>query len=686
MDRVHAPADLSIADATATTEVIAYTVPAGRSDRYAATLLISGASDGAVLTVGVTVARGGTGYPRPDLTETVAGTTHAVPLSPVQLAPGDALTVTLTSDAADALTVVREVWGVDGDGGVTVAGYADRQDPLTAARRAFADLIYPDAARRAVDAGQAVDDSAGATGIGEPGVDGDRVALFNLSDNDAVVRGSVLVKWSGPGGGSPEAEHMLILNDPRDLNADALNECEVVRGWAYLPTGTGVTGPSDLRHGDQMRVIAPLAGLPAVEAALDAATKADAARAAADAALARANAIPAYGEPRRVTLNGSGQTRDETVAVRPDAPAPPDRSPTHGAAELAVGPLASAVPVADAAAARPLFSAIDHGASAYTDNPGFWLAGVRPVACAVHDGGRPAAAISDRMIVTCGHGGDPDGDAYRWVAADGTVIDRMVTATALAPGYATIGPADLRLGLLDSPLPASVPPLPLLPADWRDRVADLGEGLPAVVVDAQPHAWLGRVRRLGSGAGLPAATVDVDRWPAAGGAADGDDARHALWEEAAGGDSGSPVVLPLDDGGGVSWVYLGPLLSTAETAAPAADLGDWIDATAAGWGVTAPARAGLPAGDPPASHLRDDPAAAVLTRASGAAVAALNDLSADDVRDAIPGLILRKPAGQTTYEVFASPLPAPGETRPAEDAAGNPVTDPATFFAVGEAP
>ncbi|MGE9270036.1 MAG: Ig-like domain-containing protein [Verrucomicrobiales bacterium] len=154
-----------------------------------------------------------------------------------------------------------------------------------------------------------------------------------------------------------------------------------------------------------------------------------------------------------------------------------------------------------------IFDTQNHAGGTYVRNPDCWavaagldLTGISPWNS--HNGNRRAGtAITSRHIIFAAHYRINIGSTVRFVAGDGTVVDRTLIDREDVAG------SDFCVGLLDSNLPASVAIYPVLPADWENyfptpmaggvRLGYPGQSIPMLALDQQEHAIIRDTMYLG---------------------------------------------------------------------------------------------------------------------------------------------------------------------------------------------
>lgn len=147
------------------------------------------------------------------------------------------------------------------------------------------------------------------------------------------------------------------------------------------------------------------------------------------------------------------------------------------------------------ATAKAIFSTQDHGAGVYVRNPQCWAAGmdltcISPWNNWVPWGGvvRAGTVISPLHVIYAVHFFLQVGVSLRFITADNVVISRTIVAVVPHPDYVPTYP-DLGIAVLDSPLPASIKPAKILPADALAKLPSDGNWrIPCLVLDQEEKA------------------------------------------------------------------------------------------------------------------------------------------------------------------------------------------------------
>lgn len=175
--------------------------------------------------------------------------------------------------------------------------------------------------------------------------------------------------------------------------------------------------------------------------------------------------------------------------------------------------------------------AVANGAT-FVRNPSFWASGI-DLSCASpwnSTGGsqRAGTLVSPRHVVFCEHASfyPANGATMYFVSAQGEVVTRTLESTVFAAG-------DIRLGVLDSDVPASINFARVLPTDWTASLPgiDSAFGLPVIVLNQQERAGISSLTNLATsrfGNSYPAGYADY-------------------YQNIVVGDSGNPVFLVIDN-------------------------------------------------------------------------------------------------------------------------------------------
>jgi hypothetical protein len=179
---------------------------------------------------------------------------------------------------------------------------------------------------------------------------------------------------------------------------------------------------------------------------------------------------------------------------------------------------------------RRIYTTQDHATPTYVRNSALWTTGLDLTGCSPwnsYEGHlRAGTMVSRRHFIHADHYLIPDGSTIRFVANDNTVHERTVVSTVLVGTY-----TDIRVGVLNSDLPASIAFYPVLPSNWRTRIPGLLYGGAACIhLDQEEKALVATLHNSGGD------SIQYGMAPAA----------QAEWGEGLiPGDSGDPMFLVL---------------------------------------------------------------------------------------------------------------------------------------------
>jgi hypothetical protein len=187
-----------------------------------------------------------------------------------------------------------------------------------------------------------------------------------------------------------------------------------------------------------------------------------------------------------------------------------------------------------------IFTTQDHANQVYVRNPNVWAHALPHCLTCLSPwnstGGntRAGTLISPRHIIFAAHYQINVGATVRFVAMDGTVVNRTMTAKLTHPSYVPYFP-DITVGVLDSDVPESIAFARILPADWADYLPSqntFNDGrLPTLTLDQEEKALVTDWYR--------EAAMTSFITPS-------DPQRLAFYESKIGGDSGNPAILPVN--------------------------------------------------------------------------------------------------------------------------------------------
>lgn len=154
---------------------------------------------------------------------------------------------------------------------------------------------------------------------------------------------------------------------------------------------------------------------------------------------------------------------------------------------------------------------------------------------------RAQTAITPRHIVGAAHYDNPItiGGTQRFVASDGTIVNRTVTHTYVVPG------TDIQISLLSSDLPASITPISILPSNVRNYISQLQYGIPCILRNQYRELRLfDCVTLTGTNASFSSSTMR--------------DGRSDWQKTLVIGDSGGPAMIPINGELALVTTWTGP--------------------------------------------------------------------------------------------------------------------------------
>ena len=175
--------------------------------------------------------------------------------------------------------------------------------------------------------------------------------------------------------------------------------------------------------------------------------------------------------------------------------------------------------------------------------------------------------ITAQHIISSAHNQLTVGSSVRFITANNVVIDSVILGRARHPAYVPAYP-DLTVYTLASPLPASITPCKLLPANYASYLSYLDHARPPVLVlDQEEKALVAELRQLDSSAWFVKSALHLDRL--------------GFYEDVIPGDSGDPAFLIINDtlvllttltsGGAGSGTFVTPQISALNAMIVAAD-------------------------------------------------------------------------------------------------------------------
>jgi len=117
----------------------------------------------------------------------------------------------------------------------------------------------------------------------------------------------------------------------------------------------------------------------------------------------------------------------------------------------------------------PRFTSFNHASANYVPNPNLWASGLDFSGVSVWNSSsnnvrRGAVAVAPDIVVMANHFPVQNGGTVRYLDSGSQVVERTIAASRTIPN------SDIRVGLLNSPLPETVTFYKVLPADYRNRL------------------------------------------------------------------------------------------------------------------------------------------------------------------------------------------------------------------------
>lgn len=166
----------------------------------------------------------------------------------------------------------------------------------------------------------------------------------------------------------------------------------------------------------------------------------------------------------------------------------------------------------DPSTTRAIFSSVNETTTNYVRNASLWCGDLSNLACPSpwnSEAGRYKAGtlISKRHILFAAHYQIATNSAIRFIAADGSVVERTMTAKQIMPNYSPYYP-DLCVGLLDSAVPDSIPFAKVLPTNWASYIPTLAQ-TPALSTDQNDNLNVCNITGIGPKVSFGAPTNSV---------------------------------------------------------------------------------------------------------------------------------------------------------------------------------
>lgn len=187
-----------------------------------------------------------------------------------------------------------------------------------------------------------------------------------------------------------------------------------------------------------------------------------------------------------------------------------------------------------------LFNTQDHANSIYVRNPDVWCSDIDLTCVSPWNSNgqntKGGVLISPRHILFAAHYEISVGATVRFVAANGTVVNRIMTAKLTHPDYAPYYP-DLTVGLLDTAVDESITFAKVLPTDWATYLPSIGNlsgVIPAIGLDQEEKATVRNLSGINTSTLFSMPTNNTPK-------------RLALYENVITGDSGNPAFMVIDN-------------------------------------------------------------------------------------------------------------------------------------------
>jgi hypothetical protein len=243
------------------------------------------------------------------------------------------------------------------------------------------------------------------------------------------------------------------------------------------------------------------------------------------------------------TFTGGGASAQITLSFTSTGGSTTDTFQGHATGSLAAhvaGTIDGLLAGKSASNALRIFTSQDHTNQVYVRNPDVWAHSLPQCLTCLSPwnttGGsrRAGTLISPRHIIFAAHYQIGVGATVRFVAMDGTVVNRTMTAKLTHPNYAPHFP-DITIGVLDSDVPETISFARVLPDDWADYLPSQNSSndgrLPTLTLDQEEKALVTDWYR--------ETTMTSFITPS-------DPQRLAFYESKISGDSGNPAILPVN--------------------------------------------------------------------------------------------------------------------------------------------
>lgn len=186
-----------------------------------------------------------------------------------------------------------------------------------------------------------------------------------------------------------------------------------------------------------------------------------------------------------------------------------------------------------------VYTTQDHTNSIYVRNPDLWCADIDLTCISPWNSSgtisKACTLISPRHVIMAAHWPASVGATVRFVANNGTVVDRTLVATRRHPSYTPYYP-DITIGILDSDVPETISFAKVLGSNWASYLPSLANAsarIPAIGLDQQEKATIRDLYSYTSTTTSFLQPTDIKR--------------AALYETIVSGDSGNPAFIVINN-------------------------------------------------------------------------------------------------------------------------------------------
>jgi hypothetical protein len=152
-----------------------------------------------------------------------------------------------------------------------------------------------------------------------------------------------------------------------------------------------------------------------------------------------------------------------------------------------------------------LFTTRDHATPIYTRNANVWASDIDLTCCAVYTSTqqpdlRAATLIAPDVVHMVTHYEVGVGGVIRFVTPDNEVIERTVISRRSSKEHTGLD-YDVSVARLNAPVPESISPAKVMPANWLEYIGQLAYRRPIPCIDTVPNRRLGISLIVGGGPG-----------------------------------------------------------------------------------------------------------------------------------------------------------------------------------------